>query len=184
MYGIEILKEEHQNILKFNAYLRKLCCKIMEGDEIDVPLFHECIYFVRNYADKHHHGKEEEILFKIMTEQMGEVAQKLIRNGMYVEHDMGRMHITYLENSLAEYEKSPTTENRMNIIVHAVSYGNLLKRHIEKEDSVVYSFAERMLSEEVKNQINLLSLEKDKDTESAAIRDKCLNWLQERLKER
>lgn len=183
MYGIEILKEEHQNILKFNAYLRNLCCKIMEGAEVDIPLFQECIYFVRNYADKHHHGKEEEILFKVMTEEMGDIAQKLIRNGMYVEHDMGRMHIADLESSLEEYGKSPTTEHKMHVIVHAISYVNLLERHIEKEDSVVYSFAERMLSEEVKNQINQLSLEKDKNTESTEMRDKCLNWLRERLEE-
>lgn len=54
-------------------------------NELVQETLRECIDFGRNYADKHHHGKEEKILFRIMMENMGPVADKLIRNGMLVE---------------------------------------------------------------------------------------------------
>lgn len=62
MQGVELLVREHQNILRFIAYWQDICCKILEGAEVDCALFQDCIDFARNYADKHHHGKEEERL--------------------------------------------------------------------------------------------------------------------------
>ncbi len=80
MYGIDILMKEHENILVFTDFLRSISADILEGKPVDAPLLRECLEFARNYADKHHHGKEEKILFRIMMENMGPVAEKLIRN--------------------------------------------------------------------------------------------------------
>ena len=45
MYGIEILLEEHKNILKFVNFTREECKKILNGADIDVTLFKECVSF-------------------------------------------------------------------------------------------------------------------------------------------
>ena len=79
MYGIEILLEEHKNILKFVNFTREECKKILNGADIDVTLFKECVSFGKNYADHHHHVKEEEILFKKMTEHLGKTAETIIK---------------------------------------------------------------------------------------------------------
>ena len=93
MTGIDLLVEEHKNIIRFTEVLKKICCNIIQGQEADTVLLRQCIEFGRNYADKHHHGKEEKILFRIMQDSLGTTAQKLIRNGMLVEHDLGRYHV-------------------------------------------------------------------------------------------
>lgn len=180
MQGIDVLADEHKNILKFINFLKKICCDILEGGKADTELLRECIAFGRNYADKYHHGKEEEILFKVMIEQSGDVAQKLIRHGMLVEHDLARYYLTELENSINAFETNSGTEYKYNVIVNAGSYANLLKRHIEKEDTVVYTFAKRELTDGELEKVGKLGSERDSGEKQAEIKEKYLKWLEEK----
>ena len=67
MYGVNILVDEHDRILQFIDLVRTACLDVIEGGEPDIQMFREYLEFGRNYADKHHHGKEEKILFRYMT---------------------------------------------------------------------------------------------------------------------
>ncbi len=180
MQGIDVLVDEHKNIVRFHVFLRKICCDIIEGAKVDVQLLRECLEFAKNYADKYHHGKEEEILFKIMIEQSGDVGQKLIKNGMLVEHDLARYYLDELESSLNAYERNSGTEYKYGVIVSAGSYAELLKRHVEKENKVVYTFAQRELSPEDLEKVSKLGLERDNEEHQAAIKEKYLKWLDEK----
>ncbi len=149
MNGIEILLEEHNNILTFVEVVRKICCEILEGQPIVEEDFREVIQFARSYADKHHHGKEEQILFREMTAQLGPLAVNLIQHGMLVEHDMGRLYVSELESALERYLTDPNTMDKLQLLTGAVGYTNLLQRHVEKENNAVYPFAQRSLSQEI-----------------------------------
>lgn len=177
MTGIDILLEEHQVILQFTSLVRKMCCGILEGNEIDNDIFVECIDFGRNYADKHHHGKEEQILFRIMLEKLVPAADKLIRNGMFVEHDLGRYHLMELEKVLGNYKENPCTENKLDIIANAMGYVSLLERHIAKEDSVVYTFAKRSLSEDDKRKVDDETMLFEDGARVQGTQSKYLEWL-------
>jgi hemerythrin-like domain-containing protein len=111
------------------------------------------IDFIRNYADLHHHGKEEKFLFKEMVDNLGTMGTNLVTHGMLVEHDWGRLFISELKAALARL-KAGDDEGRLDIIANAIGYGNHLTRHIEKEDAVVYTFAEKKLATEVIDRIN------------------------------
>lgn len=171
MSGIELLIEEHNNIEKALNLAEKECIEILEGKEIDNEFFKFIIKFIREYADKHHHGKEEDILFKYMMEDLGPLADKLVRNGMLVEHDLGRLYIMELENSLSLYEKDNSSKNKLDIITNLMSYVHLLRRHIYKENKVAYSFAKNNLSKERLEQIDLeiYEIEKESSVESLII---------------
>ena len=149
MNGVDLLVKEHDNILLFIEKVRKSCKEIMNGKEVDTDLFRKYISFARNYADAHHHGKEELILFKIMVDELGPVAEKLIKHGMLVEHDFGRLFMASLEEALDKYDQEKNDDVKLDIIANAIGYGNLLKRHIDKENAVVYTFATRELSDEL-----------------------------------
>lgn len=82
MYGIDLLMKEHLNIIAFTEYMKNCCCVILEGADVDIGKFKECIDFARSYADKHHHGKEEQILFCHMLENPSSATVKLIQNGI------------------------------------------------------------------------------------------------------
>ncbi|WP_124066651.1 hemerythrin domain-containing protein [Clostridium sp. E02] len=182
MNGIDILVKEHENILAFNGFLRSICAGILEGEPVDGDLLRECIDFGRTYADKHHHGKEEKILFRIMMENMGPVAEKLIRNGMLVEHDLGRLHLTQLETAVSEYEKTPIIDHKLDIISNAVGYGDLLKRHIEKEDQVAYGFAVRALQSDKMKDVDEETAVFEKVAKESGVQTKYETWLSNQLK--
>lgn len=181
MYGIDLLVKEHENIIRFTTHLRGLCCNILEGQEIDVSKFRECVDFGRNYADKLHHGKEEKVLFRVMLEELGTIAEKLIRQGMLVEHDLGRYHLGELEAALNRYEQKQTIEETLDIIANASSYADLLKRHIEKEDEAVYTFAARMLTEEAKAKVDRETMQFEEEAKQEGIQDRYIVWLDKQI---
>lgn len=153
MDSIKLMMDEHQYILRMLAVVRKACYQILEGELIHYEDFDLMIDFIRNYADAHHHGKEEKMLFHEMTEHLGALGDKLVTHGMLVEHDLGRLFIQELKEAL-DRVKAGDDISRLDIIANAISYTHLLKRHIEKEDTVVYSFAKRQLSPEILEKVN------------------------------
>ena len=148
MKAIEIMNEEHKYILRMLKVVRKCCFRILQGEEIVYEDFDKIIDFIRNYADNHHHKKEEKILFVKMVEYLGEAAEKAVNQGMLVEHDLGRLHVRELITAL-ERVKAGEEDAKLDVIANAISYTHLLTRHIDKEDRVIYKFAERNLDYEV-----------------------------------
>lgn len=157
--NIRVLMDEHANILRMLNLLEIHSIKFMNDKNTDTRFYDDFIDFTRNYADDHHHGKEELILFQYMVDKLGPTAIKLVTNGMLVEHDLGRFYIKTLETSLLEYRENPTDELRLNILMAAMAYANLLKRHVDKENDLVYPFAARMLAESDMAEVELQSIE-------------------------
>ena len=154
MFSIALMVEEHENILKLLTVIRNACCGILDGRELIDGDFRKMISFAREYADKHHHGKEEQILFQEMTENLGLIGANLIQHGMLVEHDLGRLHISELEEALDQYREDPQTITKLNILTEAMGYANLLQRHIDKENQVVYTYAEKNLPADILQSVN------------------------------
>lgn len=148
MNAIDLMMEEHKHIKRMLMVVRKSCFKVVEDEAINYKDFNLMISFIRNFADSHHHKKEEVILFNKMVDEIGETAEKVIKHGMLVEHDLGRFYIKSLEEALEDY-KSGNKEAILDIIANAISYTHLLERHIDKEDKVIYKFAQRELNESI-----------------------------------
>ena len=129
--------------------IRKLCYSVMTNSDLDIADLPRIIDFVRTYADKHHHGKEEDILFETMNKEIEKLAKSGAITGMYIEHDMGRLYMGNLEKAINRF-KSGDDESRLDIIANAISYTDLLDRHIEKENTAMYRFAENMLNDSSK----------------------------------
>lgn len=149
MYGVDILIKEHDAILRMAEVMRKASLHVMNGGELVVADFDAMVDFVRNYADKHHHKKEENLLFDFMVKELGNIGKNLVTHGMLVEHDLGRLHMTELEQALRAYEADETnTDAKLDIIVNTTAYTYLIKRHATKENEVVFTFAEKNLKKE------------------------------------
>lgn len=168
MYGVELLISEHVNIKRMAVVMRAASLAAMNDGELVVSDFDQMVDFVRNYADKHHHMKEELILFDYMKKELGAVAEKLITHGMMVEHDLGRLHIMELDAALRKYKETKSDDAKLDIIVNATAYTFLINRHIEKEDSVVFTFGEKHLRKEICSDVDA----KTKEIEDKATEDK------------
>lgn len=164
MNSVKIMVMEHEYILRMLNVVRKASFKVMKGEEINYEDFSKMIEFIRQYADAHHHGKEEKFLFKEMQTKLGKLGENLITHGMLVEHDLGRLYMSDLTDALQRV-KNGDEESKLDVISNAVGYTNLLKRHINKENDAVYSFGETKLSKEVIEEINLKTEEFEKEAE-------------------
>lgn len=153
MNGIELLIEEHKYVRRMLLVIRKACFKLIETGEINYDDFYNMIHFVRNFADNHHHKKEEVFLFNKMVENLGETGKNIITHGMLVEHDLGRNYMRNLEAALEEL-KQGNEEAKLDVIANAVSYTTLLDNHITKEDNVIFTYAQRALDKELLKVIN------------------------------
>lgn len=134
----QILSDEHQNILKVIKALTCRCDEINSGKEIDQKFFNEAVSFIRNYADKFHHAKEEDILFKILSDH--EKMHCDPTKQMLVEHGEGRNFVKGMEEALQKGDKKELLKN-------AQGYCELLQDHIFKEDNILYPMADEALSE-------------------------------------
>ena len=148
MNAIDLMMEEHEYILRMLKVVRKACFKVFQGADINYEDFNLIIDFIKNYADGHHHNKEEIMLFNRMVENLGALGEKTIKYGMLVEHDMGRLYIQNLKEAL-EKAKSGDEEAKLDVVANAISYTHLLQRHIDKEDKVIYQFAKRELKKDI-----------------------------------
>lgn len=153
MNSIALMVDEHKYIVRMLKVMRSASGKVLKGEPINYEDFDKMIDFVRNYADAYHHGKEEKILFKEMVDNLGNMGKNLVNHGMLVEHDWGRLFITELREALKRVQEGDA-ESRLDVIANAIGYANHLARHIAKEDSVVYTFAEKQLSQEILERVN------------------------------
>ena len=167
---IDYLEEEHREIINFCDKMEEKCLEILDGN-LDIKFFRNVILFIRKYADGLHHKKEEDILFKAMLENLGPLAEKVVRSGMLVEHQMARGYVMELENNLNLYGESSSNLVKLHILTNAMSYVELLRDHAKKENQTVYPFAEKNLSEEVKVNVKKEMEERIKD-EKEYLKDK------------
>jgi hemerythrin-like domain-containing protein len=178
MKTIELMVDEHRYIKRILAVVRKLCYKVLKNEPLDYSNFYEIIDFVRNYADKHHHSKEEAVLFKKINEHMNVPTGQGPIIGMLGEHESGRNFIRNLEAAVKEYQKGKD-EARLDIIANAICYTDLLYSHIEKEDNVIFVFAEKNLTQEAKNFVDENSNEIEKQASKEGVQDKYIGILKE-----
>lgn len=171
MNAIEIMNEEHRYITKMLIIVRKNCSEILNGKEVNYDDFGDILEFITNYADKYHHKKEEDILFNRMIENLGETAEKVVKNGMLVEHDLGRLYVQGVKESL-EKVKQGDNEAKLDVIANAISYTHLLERHIDKEDRVIYKFAQRELGLNILSEIDKGCIEFEE--KNKAEKERCL----------
>ncbi|RMF71435.1 MAG: hemerythrin [Acidobacteria bacterium] len=140
---IAVLMDEHQLILRVLGALAGLADKADAGAPVDREEIGRFATFFREFADRLHHGKEEERLFTAME------AAGMPREGgpiavMLHEHDVGRSHVRALA-ALAEGSGALTDDERSSLVTHARAFVPLLAAHIAKEDNILYPMARRVL---------------------------------------
>ncbi|MEG0297060.1 MAG: hemerythrin domain-containing protein [Clostridium sp.] len=175
MNAIELMMDEHKYIKRMLKEVRSACLDILNGKDINYDEFYLMIDFIKNYADSHHHKKEEVILFNRMVDNIGSTAEKVIKHGMLVEHDLGRLYIRSLDEALQSVREG-NIDAKLDVIANAISYTHLLERHIEKEDNVIYKFALRELAEDIISDVNKDCVEFEKSNEH--IKEKYLSILE------
>jgi hemerythrin-like domain-containing protein len=144
MTPTEILKHEHQIILMVLGAAEREVQRIQDGGQTRVPEVDQMLDFFRNFADRCHHAKEENLLFVKMEEKGVPVDGGPI-GVMLREHDEGRRRLRAVAEAL------PGAANQNPVALTSVrdnlgAYALLLRAHIGKEDKVLYPMADRLFT--------------------------------------
>jgi len=147
------LVDEHVLIKRWIAMIPEFVKNLDVESEEGRRLILNGIDMIRSYADKYHHAKEEDILFKYFDEEAG------IIKVMHADHTRGRSLVKEMLAALEEKDVKTIAKN-------LIAYRELLNEHIRKEDEILYPWMDHQLStrqvgelfakfEEVDRQIDL-----------------------------
>jgi hemerythrin-like domain-containing protein len=142
--AIADLVHEHEIILKVVEGLKPVAAALRAHRKVEVATLRDAVAFMRTFADKCHHGKEEDLLFPALVgagvpDRGGPVGV------LKAEHEQARACVGKLEEATERYARGERPAAEM--IAHAIDcIGDLYPQHIAKENNVLFPMAERVLA--------------------------------------
>jgi hemerythrin-like domain-containing protein len=127
------LVEEHQWILRLLTLIPTLTEHCDLSLAADQQRMRDAVDFIRSYADKYHHAKEEDILFTYFDQNLD------IIQVMFEDHKTARAHVLAIHNAIE-------AKDMATLASHLTAYGELLKDHIKREDEILYPWLDKQLT--------------------------------------
>jgi hemerythrin-like domain-containing protein len=134
------LIHEHKAILIALNVIEKMVERIKNNEEIDPKDIEDIIEFLKVFADKCHHGKEEDFLFPAL-EKIGIKNENGPIGVMLAQHNQGRNLIKRMQESIEDNKI-----NKNAFVDAGTEYVKLLRNHIEKEDTILFPLSDARLS--------------------------------------
>lgn len=133
MKPIGPLMWEHRLIERILRLFDGHIAKIRENNSIDPVFIDTAVDFIRIYADRTHHGKEEDILFRELANKPLSAEHSRIMNELVEEHKYARKVVGKLVGAKEKYllgDKAAVKE----AIECLKDLATFYPKHIEKED--------------------------------------------------
>ncbi len=140
------LSHEHQAILRMIGTLGRIADRLDAGAAVDPDDLDRSVEFIRGFADKCHHAKEEDHLFPEM-EKAGIPREGGPIGVMLAEHVRGREFTAAMAAAIPG-TRAGDRRAAGAFVAEARGYGELLTQHIFKEDHILYPMADARLTPE------------------------------------
>ncbi|MGD0355176.1 MAG: hemerythrin domain-containing protein [Dehalococcoidia bacterium] len=133
MKPIGPLMVEHRLIERMIALLKKEAAQARKNNIVDVEFLQTAVDFIRTYADRTHHGKEEDILFRDLALKQLAPDHKRIMGELIGEHISARKMVAALVEARQGYMhgNSAVLKDVIDLLEELVDF---YPAHIEKED--------------------------------------------------
>jgi len=143
MKATDVLTEEHRVIEQVLDVLETGANRLENGGTVRPEFFLQATDFIRGFADGCHHQKEEGVLFKRIAEQ-GFADQGCPLGVMLAEHELGRQYTRALRSAAQGMQAGDPGASR-RAIESSRSYIALLRRHIYREDAILFPMADEVI---------------------------------------
>lgn len=130
---VKMLMDEHRLILRLIALIPSLADKSFLASEGGLETIAQATGFIREYADRYHHAKEEDLLFPYF-EQSQEIIQVMLE-----DHVHGRGFVKAMLEGIDKIDLGRVSENLL-------AYRELLSGHISREDTILFPWMDRSLN--------------------------------------
>lgn len=132
MKPIGPLMWEHRLIEKMLRFFDGEINRINESNRVDTVFIDAAVDFIRTYADRTHHGKEEDILFTDLSGKELSPEHSRIMKELIDEHEHSRQTVRKLVEAEEGYLRGENTARE--IIAQLRELARFYPLHIEKED--------------------------------------------------
>jgi len=130
---MKTLVNEHTLITRLLALVPWISALLDRNPQAGRQAAAAALDFIRIYADRFHHAKEEDILFACFDPELE------VLKSMHGEHEMARGHVKAAAAALESGDDASVAANLS-------AYRDLLTQHIRKEDEVLYPFLDSRLT--------------------------------------
>jgi hemerythrin-like domain-containing protein len=138
---------EHRLIERMIGIVKRILSDIEKEETVDPVFVDTTVDFIRTYADRTHHGKEEDILFKELSKRNLSEEDKLLMDELIEEHILGRKTTQKLIEANNRYRKGDRS-GLAEIISNLRLLTDFYPKHIKKEDKVFFPSARSYFSEQ------------------------------------
>ncbi len=140
----QIMEAEHRLIETVVKALGSAAAGIEKGEHPDCTMLATAAEFLRTYADKLHHGKEEALFFPMLVKR-GVPPQGCPIGGLNHEHEKARALVQALAQQVPAYQSGqPGANDPLLATLRALL--DLYQNHIWKEDAMVFPMADKVLT--------------------------------------
>jgi hemerythrin-like domain-containing protein len=144
MKPTQILEHEHEVILRVLQVAEDEVRRMDESGTLREQKIEQIVDFLRNFADRCHHAKEEKRLFVFMQER-GMSAEHGPIAVMLAEHEQGREYARAIISGL-EQARNGNTSGVKQVRDNLAAYIVHLRQHIYKENNILFPMAARMMT--------------------------------------
>lgn len=138
---------EHRLIEKVLSLINKEIEHIDEKGTINQFFVQSVVDFIRTYADRTHHGKEEDILFEQLKTKTMNPFDSAMMDDLIEEHKAARLVVSELMQSEAGFINGDRAQ--LSVIKQKLTFLlNLYPNHIAKEDKLFFPNTERYFTAE------------------------------------
>ena len=128
---------EHRLIERMIALIKDALAQIQSSGKVDPLFVDKAVDFIRMYADRTHHGKEEDILFRYLDKRPLSANDRQVMKELIQEHVFGRETTKALVDANTRYRNgdaaalSEITDKLQTLV-------EFYPKHIEKEDKTFF----------------------------------------------
>lgn len=133
MMPVGPLMIEHRLIERMIRIMQSNLETINKEEKVDLSFVNTAVDFIRTYADRCHHGKEEDVLFRDLAKKNISDEHQRIMQELIEEHKMGRNNVKNLVEAKEKYVRGDSKALKQ-IVLNIETLVNFYPKHIEKED--------------------------------------------------
>ena len=141
------LMREHRLIERMLSVVEAALADIDVARRIDPEFVNIAVDFIRTYADRTHHGKEEDILFRELSMRELSLDDRRAMDRLIADHAFARRATTDLARANEQYRNGDGAA-LTTIVGQLRALCDFYPGHIEKEDKVFFPAARSYFTDE------------------------------------
>lgn len=131
---------EHRLIERMISLIKDVLLQIEVTKKADPVFVDIAVDFIRIYADRTHHGKEENILFRQLSNRSLSAEDQRVMEDLIEEHIFGRQTTKALVEANTRYREGDESA-LVDIASSLQTLVEFYPKHIEKEDKIFFPAA-------------------------------------------